>query len=75
MLALLERTLADRGGTDVYCDTDSMAVVPSEQGGLLACAGGPEHLADGREAIRALSWDESTSSPASWTVGAGASAN
>ncbi len=60
MLAMLERSVTDVGGTYVMADTDSMAVVASEDGGLAACPGGPERLTAGRRkpvaAVRALSW-------------------
>ncbi len=57
MLALLERLVTDQGGTYAFCDTDSMAIVSTQAGGLVPCPGGP-HLLDGKPAIRALSWDE-----------------
>ena len=43
-------------GTYGMEDTDSMAVVASERGGLVPCPGGSHRTKDGREAIRALSW-------------------
>src|SRR5207237_8448776 len=55
MLALLERLISDAGGVHAFCDTDSMAIVANETGGLVRCPGGPHVLPDGREAIRALS--------------------
>jgi hypothetical protein len=58
MLAMLERCVSDAGGTHAFCDTDSMGIVATEHGGLVPCPGGPQHLSDGREAIRALSWAE-----------------
>ncbi len=58
MLALLECAIQDRGGSYVACDTDSMMPVAREHAGLIACPGGPHRLRDGREAVRALSWDE-----------------
>lgn len=58
MLALLERLVVDAGGSFAFCDTDSMAVVSSERGGLIPCQGGPHLLADGRDAIHALSFVE-----------------
>ena len=58
MLALLERCVTDLGGTWAFCDTDSMAIVCSESGGLVPCPGGLERLPDGSEAIRALSIDQ-----------------
>lgn len=58
MLAVLERLVADAGGVFAFCDTDSMAIVATERGGLVLCPGGPERLPDGREAVRALSWED-----------------
>jgi hypothetical protein len=58
MLALLERLVADAGGSYLAMDTDSMLVVSSQDGGLHACTGGCSRLPDGREAIKALSWRE-----------------
>ena len=58
LLALLERLVTDRGGTYAMEDTDSMAIVASQRGGLVACPGGPYRTKDGREAIRALSWEQ-----------------
>jgi hypothetical protein len=56
MLALLEHAVTTRGGTYAMEDTNSMAIVASEAGGLIACPGGPLRLPDGREAIKALTW-------------------
>lgn len=58
MLTLLECTVRERGGAHVFCDTDSLAIVASKKGGLLACPGGQHRLPDGREAVKALSWSE-----------------
>lgn len=58
MLAMLERCVSDSGGSFVFCDTDSMAIVASRRGGLLPCPGGAERSSQGRQAVRALSWDE-----------------
>jgi hypothetical protein len=55
MLAMLERAVIDRAGTYAFCDTDSMAIVATQSGGLVECPGGAEHTADGSNAIRALS--------------------
>ena len=57
MLGLLERAVTDHGGAYVFADTDSMAIVASESGGLIPCEGGPYKLPDGRSAVRALSWE------------------
>jgi hypothetical protein len=54
MLALLERCVIDAGGTYAFCDTDSMAIVATETGGLIPCAGGPYP----GPSVKALSWNE-----------------
>lgn len=54
MLALAERLVTHAGGAWVFCDTDSMAVVAAEHGGIFPCPGEAETTADGREGIRAL---------------------
>jgi len=56
MLSLLERCVTDAGGTYAFCDTDSMAIVATETGGLLPCAGGTTRMPHGTPAIRAVSW-------------------
>src|SRR6202035_967276 len=58
LLAMLEKMVTDAGGTYLMCDTDSMAIVSSERGGLVPCNGGPHKMADGSDAIKALSWSE-----------------
>jgi hypothetical protein len=58
MLALLEGSVRDRRGSYVMVDTDSMAIVASREGGLVACAGGPHALRDGRAAVKALTYAE-----------------
>jgi hypothetical protein len=55
MLALLEQSVTELGGTYAMEDTDSMAIVATEQGGIIPCPDGPLRTADGREAIKALS--------------------
>jgi len=47
MLALLERCVEGAGGCYAFCDTDSLAVVASEKGGMLDGVG-----------VHALSWSE-----------------
>ena len=54
--AMLERLVTDEGGTYLMCDTDSMAIVSSEDGGLVDCTGGPHRTPDGKDAIKALPW-------------------
>lgn len=58
MLALLERAVTDAGGSWAFCDTDSMAIVTTDTGGLLGCPGGDQQLPDGTPAIRALSFEQ-----------------
>ncbi len=58
MLALLEWCVSELGGAYVMEDTDSMAIVASEHGGLVPCPGGPFELKDGHTAVRALSFQQ-----------------
>jgi DNA polymerase type B, organellar and viral len=58
MLTLLECLVRDAGGTFAFSDTDSMAIVATEHGGLVPCPGGPERMPDGTHAVRALSWTQ-----------------
>jgi hypothetical protein len=51
MLALLERCVTDRGGSYAMCDTDSMAIVATRDGGLIPCPGGAHR-------VHALTWSE-----------------
>ena len=57
-LAMLEAAVKELGGTHLFADTDSMAIVATKGGGLIPCVGGPHRLSDGREAVRSLSWAE-----------------
>jgi hypothetical protein len=52
MLALLEHSVDKLGGTYAMEDTDSMAIVATEQGGTIRCAGGKGGV------IKALSWKQ-----------------
>lgn len=56
LLSMLEKMVTDAGGNYFMCDTDSMAIVSSENGGLVACKGGSHKMPDGNDAIKALSW-------------------
>jgi len=58
MLALLEESVSDLGGTYAMEDTDSMAIVATKKGGLIACPGGPYKMSNGQYAIKALSWKQ-----------------
>ena len=49
LLAMLERCIADVGGTYLFCDTDSAAIVATEHGQQIA-------MPDGAEPITALSY-------------------
>lgn len=60
MLALLECSVRELGGSYAFCDTDSMAIVASEGGGWIKCPGGDIEK-DGKAGIRALSWAEAES--------------
>lgn len=58
MLALAERLVTDAGGSYVFCDTDSIAIVSTQDGSILPCPGGTWQATDGGSAVKALSWDE-----------------
>ncbi len=40
LLAMLEKSVADAGGSYLFCDTDSLCIVSNEHGGLVPCPGG-----------------------------------
>jgi hypothetical protein len=52
MLALLEHSVSKLGGSYAMEDTDSMAIVATEDGGAISCPGGQRGL------VKALSWKE-----------------
>lgn len=58
MLALLEHSVSELGGTYAMEDTDSMAIVAREQGGIIHCDGGTVPTPDGAEGIKALTWKQ-----------------
>jgi hypothetical protein len=58
MLALLEMRVTALGGTYAMEDTDSMAIVATERGGLVPCPGGPHRMRGGGAAVKALSWSD-----------------
>ena len=58
MLAMLERCVTDAGGRWVFGDTDSMAIVATQTGGLVACPGGNRILPDNTPAVLALSYEQ-----------------
>jgi hypothetical protein len=55
LLAMLERRVKDAGGTYLFCDTDSLCIVASADGELVACPGGKYLLPGEVEAVKALS--------------------
>ena len=58
MLALLEKSVAEFGGTYAMEDTDSMAIVATKRGGLVPCPGGSFRKRDGALAVKALTWSQ-----------------
>ncbi len=53
MLSLLEYSVSKLGGSYAMEDTDSMAIVATERGGEIPCAGGGKH-----GVVKALSWKQ-----------------
>jgi len=58
MLALLEHSVSKLGGTYAMEDTDSMAIVATEHGGIVPCNGGKLRTNNGEDGIKALAWKE-----------------
>ena len=58
MLALLEHSVTQLGGTYAMEDTDSMAIVSTKKGGPIPCKGGNRSVKDGAEVVNALSWQQ-----------------
>jgi hypothetical protein len=58
MLALLEHSVTELGGTYAMEDTDSMAIVATRNGGLVSCSGGPHRTGNQDQAVKALSWKQ-----------------
>jgi hypothetical protein len=56
MLALLEHSVSELGGTYGMEDTDSMAIVATKEGGIIPCKGGKLRAENGEEGIKALTW-------------------
>jgi hypothetical protein len=54
LLAMVEKCVADAGGSYLFCDTDSMCMVATKKGGLIPCVGGKVPIRS-KEAIKALS--------------------
>jgi len=58
MLALLEHSVTKLSATYAMEDTDSMAIVATNDGGIVPCLGGPYRTSGGRTAVQALSWKQ-----------------
>lgn len=58
MLAIFERLISDAGGSWLFCDTDSMAVVTTKTGELIPCPGGTQTMPDGTPAIQSLTREQ-----------------
>ena len=58
MLALLEHSVSELGGTYAMEDTDSMAIVATERGGIIPCKGGGLRARNGEAGIQALTWKQ-----------------
>jgi hypothetical protein len=58
LLAICERLVTDASGTWAMMDTDSIAIVSSEHGGLEPCPGGPHLDRTGCECVKKLTWDQ-----------------
>ena len=54
MLALLEHCVSELGGTYAMEDTDSMAIVATQHGGIIPCNGGKLRTESGEPGIQAL---------------------
>jgi hypothetical protein len=58
MLGLLEHCVTELGGTYAMEDTDSMAIVATETGGMVPCNSGKQSTDDGKGTVKALSWKQ-----------------
>lgn len=58
LLAMLEKCVTDAGGTYLFCDTDSLCIVASKDGGMISCPGGTHKRGNRSEFIKALSFGE-----------------
>jgi hypothetical protein len=65
LLAMLEKSVQERGGSYLFCDTDSLCIVGTENGGFVECDGGPV-TRNGKSGIVALSLEEVQSIVASF---------
>ena len=58
LLSMAKNEVERRGGAVAYCDTDSLAVVATQDGDFISCIDGPYIVKDRTRAVRALSWGE-----------------
>ena len=58
LLALGFFEVTKLNGEVAYCDTDSLVIVATKDGGLVPCDGGSYRLANGQRAIHALTWEQ-----------------
>ena len=54
---MLEKSVEERGGSYLFCDTDSLCIVGTEKGSFIPCPGGKSHF-KGEPGIKALSLSE-----------------
>jgi hypothetical protein len=57
LLAMLEKSVDEKGGSYLFCDTDSLCIVGTENGSFVQCAGGKTRFR-GKEGFKALSLQE-----------------
>ena len=57
LLAMLEKSVDEKQGSYLFCDTDSLCIVGTKRGSFVACAGG-KHRSRGKVGFRALSLGE-----------------
>jgi hypothetical protein len=57
LLAMLEKSVEVKGGSYLFCDTDSLCIVGTKKGLFVACAGGKTRYR-GKSGFRALSLQE-----------------
>jgi hypothetical protein len=57
LLAMLEKSVHEKGGSYLFCDTDSLCIVATKEGGFVPCEGGTFRC-EGNPAIRVLSLAE-----------------
>ena len=57
LLAMLEKSVHEKKGTYLFCDTDSLCIVATKEGGFVPCEGGL-FRSESKPAIKALSLAE-----------------